>query len=486
MGIIIPTPQTSGVVDEDRMFAELYQKVGICLLMLLGVGMSAKAASSTIAEARGRRAPVGVCMPAEDLYRQGVDFEAAGQYVLAMDRYGQAASFNYPRAQYNGAVLLFEGKEGVLQDRNKAIELFTAAAMHGHTRAQFNLGYFYEKGKGVPQDKSLAKMWYGKAADAGFERAQSQLAAILEEDSKAAARAEQERVAEMTRLAAAEVYRMAELEQARMARATAEERARAAEERAAALERAGAARIESTRVTTETQRVVAEEIAQRTAAATRIQSLMREHTARRAPTAAPAEVVRNSSEATSTALPSLREVREGAEGLAESMQRLRARLGDDIMASPGKAEGDPGDVAAAPNPLKAGQLQGIALGDRVIEWVTARALRDGEILDDTTVHRIRMAALGAHHRTWESIEPELSKYTLMGMEKNLERIFRSADGASVGDRGYSTIEHASAAAAPAPILATDPDPSPTASLFPSAVNPGRRTSPLSMDPRETE
>ncbi len=57
-----------------------------------------------------------------------------------------------------------------------AVSEFLPLAQEGDVRAQSNLGYLYEKGKGVPQDHVEAVSWYKKAADNGDAKAQFNLA----------------------------------------------------------------------------------------------------------------------------------------------------------------------------------------------------------------------------------------------------------------------------------------------------------------------
>jgi len=49
----------------------------------------------------------------------------------------------------------------------EAIPMLQALAAEGYMPAQFNLGFCYENGAGVPQDDSKAIEWYGKAAEQG-------------------------------------------------------------------------------------------------------------------------------------------------------------------------------------------------------------------------------------------------------------------------------------------------------------------------------
>ncbi len=57
------------------------------------------------------------------------------------------------------------------EDINEAIRWFQLAAEHGHSSAQWTLGYFYATGKGVPEDDAIALTWYQRAAefDANFQ-----------------------------------------------------------------------------------------------------------------------------------------------------------------------------------------------------------------------------------------------------------------------------------------------------------------------------
>jgi hypothetical protein len=48
-------------------------------------------------------------------------------------------------------------------------------AEEGEPRAQFDLGYLYDKGQGVPQSDREALRWYVKAAEQGEPRAQYNL-----------------------------------------------------------------------------------------------------------------------------------------------------------------------------------------------------------------------------------------------------------------------------------------------------------------------
>lgn len=83
----------------------------------------------------------------------------------AFEWYTKAANQGHADAQYTLGVMYDYGRRGVLQDYQKAFEWFTKAANQGHAKAQYNLGRMYENGRGVSQDKSTAKIYYGQACD---------------------------------------------------------------------------------------------------------------------------------------------------------------------------------------------------------------------------------------------------------------------------------------------------------------------------------
>ena len=53
--------------------------------------------------------------------------------------------------------------------------MFRKAAEQGDAWAQYNLGWCYEHGRGVPQSYGEAVMWYRKVADQGNATAQNSL-----------------------------------------------------------------------------------------------------------------------------------------------------------------------------------------------------------------------------------------------------------------------------------------------------------------------
>jgi len=77
-------------------------------------------------------------------------------------------------AQYNLGFRYVAGL-GVPQDDAEAVRWYRLAAEQGDADAQFNLGVMYDSGKGVPLDDAEAVRWYRLAADQGYDAAQYNL-----------------------------------------------------------------------------------------------------------------------------------------------------------------------------------------------------------------------------------------------------------------------------------------------------------------------
>ncbi len=61
------------------------------------------------------------------------------------------------------------------EDFSGAAQAFRRLAEKGHVKAQYFLGFLYDKGRGVVQDDAEAVRWYRKAAEQGYAAAQSNL-----------------------------------------------------------------------------------------------------------------------------------------------------------------------------------------------------------------------------------------------------------------------------------------------------------------------
>ena len=65
-------------------------------------------------------------------------------------------------------------------DYTTALRLWRPLAEQGDASAQYNLGFIYYSGLGVPQDTAAAVSWYRKAADQGYAGAQAVLSFMFE------------------------------------------------------------------------------------------------------------------------------------------------------------------------------------------------------------------------------------------------------------------------------------------------------------------
>ena len=77
-------------------------------------------------------------------------------------------------AQYNLGFRYANG-DGVPQDNAEAERSYRLAAYQGHADAQYSLGLMYQLGYGVPEEDAEAERWYRLAADQGHADAQHNL-----------------------------------------------------------------------------------------------------------------------------------------------------------------------------------------------------------------------------------------------------------------------------------------------------------------------
>ena len=84
------------------------------------------------------------------------------------------AEQGHAEAQYNLGFMYHTGK-GVPEDDQEAAKWFRKAAEQGDARAQFNLRNMYVHGEGVPEDDREAEKWFRRAAEQGVAPAQFNL-----------------------------------------------------------------------------------------------------------------------------------------------------------------------------------------------------------------------------------------------------------------------------------------------------------------------
>ena len=82
----------------------------------------------------------------------------------------KAAAQGNPVAFYNLAIRFVVGR-GAAEHPELAIENLTLAAKAGLARAQYLLGFAYQKGEGVPEDTAKANEWFQRAAKQGHKAA---------------------------------------------------------------------------------------------------------------------------------------------------------------------------------------------------------------------------------------------------------------------------------------------------------------------------
>ena len=99
-------------------------------------------------------------------FEQGIAAADIGDYATALQEWRPLAANGHAPAQYNIGFMYEEGR-GVPPDPMEATKWYRKAAVQGHAASQRSLGLKYEYGLGVPQDYVLAHMWYNLAAIGG-------------------------------------------------------------------------------------------------------------------------------------------------------------------------------------------------------------------------------------------------------------------------------------------------------------------------------
>jgi|GEM_PF-321855 len=113
------------------------------------------------------------------LNQAGID-ERDGTNGVAKDdasaarKFQRAAELGSPNAQVNLGWMYDKGR-GVTQNYPEAVKWYKMAADQGHALGQENLGIMYENGTGVTKDITEALKWYKLAADQGNDLAKNNL-----------------------------------------------------------------------------------------------------------------------------------------------------------------------------------------------------------------------------------------------------------------------------------------------------------------------
>ena len=110
-------------------------------------------------------------------FSDGVLAYQQGDYAHAADEFKSSAQFGNVTAQYNLGFMYAKG-QGVPKNYNQAFFWFSRAAKNGDPESQFHLAGMYENGLGVEQDYYQAAKWYRKAAEQGEVNAQLTLGGL--------------------------------------------------------------------------------------------------------------------------------------------------------------------------------------------------------------------------------------------------------------------------------------------------------------------
>ena len=100
---------------------------------------------------------------AAQLYEQGKALYDAKKYEAALPKLKSAAEKGHKKAQYRLGYCYDKGK-GVKEDDEKAFYWYAKAAAQNHAKAQYQLGRCYKKGEGTKVDLAKAVAYFQKAA----------------------------------------------------------------------------------------------------------------------------------------------------------------------------------------------------------------------------------------------------------------------------------------------------------------------------------
>lgn len=113
-------------------------------------------------------------IPAQAGFKEGADAVQRGDYQTAYREWLPLAQAGNQVAQYNLG-FMYEHGNGVPINYAVALKWYEEAAKTGHRGAEFRIGVMYEEGKGVGKDTRLARQWYESAASKGNQLAMSAL-----------------------------------------------------------------------------------------------------------------------------------------------------------------------------------------------------------------------------------------------------------------------------------------------------------------------
>lgn len=101
-------------------------------------------------------------------YKKGAMAFARGDYAAALSEWRPLAEQGNARAQFQLGYLFHYGN-GVPQDYERAVEWYRKAAEQGYANGQSYLGFMYDNGLGQARDNVQGHMWFNLAAAQGHK-----------------------------------------------------------------------------------------------------------------------------------------------------------------------------------------------------------------------------------------------------------------------------------------------------------------------------
>ena len=147
------------------------------------IEQSSVAPRAAVARSTGNLAPPGataaLTAPVYEQVRSDVEAGVPG----AVSRLKALAEADHPQAQLYLAQLYDLGEAGLARNPVEARRLISLSAENGDLQAMHNLGVFYFRGEGGPQDLTSAAQWFRRAADGGVVESQYNLGLLYQSGS---------------------------------------------------------------------------------------------------------------------------------------------------------------------------------------------------------------------------------------------------------------------------------------------------------------
>ncbi|KAA8493256.1 putative cysteine-rich receptor-like protein kinase 39 [Porphyridium purpureum] len=129
---------------------------------------------------------------ADEMLRYAEEWEKAGNMAYAYEYFKLAAEAGVAEGQFRLGKILLDGSHGASLHLEHGAGWVRAAAEKGHTDAIIEYGRCHHSGRGMPQNWSLAKEWYAKAAKLGSSVGSEWLLASEAEEQTALSRKQNE------------------------------------------------------------------------------------------------------------------------------------------------------------------------------------------------------------------------------------------------------------------------------------------------------